>query len=52
LSVALQPFDGTIIALDIEDITSSSDNQTRIHFGLEQTAQWNTFAIRLGGFNQ
>jgi long-subunit fatty acid transport protein len=50
LGIAYKPFQSTTLALDVENITNTSNDQTRIHFGLEQTALWNMFALRLGCF--
>jgi long-subunit fatty acid transport protein len=50
LGLAYHPFKSTLLSLDVENITNTSNDQTRIHFGLEQTALWNTIAIRLGCF--
>jgi hypothetical protein len=50
LGISYKPFQSTTLALDVENITNTSNDQTRIHFGLEQTALWNTFALRMGCF--
>ncbi len=48
--IAYHPFQSTILSADIEAITNSNNDQTRIHFGFEQSALWNTVAVRLGCF--
>ncbi len=48
--IAYHPFKSTLISTDVEAITNSSNDQTRIHFGFEQSALWNTVAVRLGCF--
>jgi hypothetical protein len=42
----------TLLAVDVEVITADDAdlNQTRYHFGFEQTALWNVVALRLGAF--
>lgn len=50
LGIAYHPFKSTLISADVEAITNSSNDQTRIHFGFEQSALWNTVAVRLGCF--
>ncbi len=50
LGIAYHPFKSTLISADVEAITNSSNDQTRIHLGLEQSALWNTVAVRLGCF--
>ncbi|MGD8399836.1 MAG: hypothetical protein PVH64_02705 [Bacillota bacterium] len=50
LGVAYQPFKYTLLAADVEHITDSANDQTRLHFGLEQNALWNLLSLRLGGY--
>jgi hypothetical protein len=50
LGLAYHPFKSTLISADLETITNSGNDQTRIHLGVEQSALWNTIAIRLGCF--
>jgi long-subunit fatty acid transport protein len=50
LGVAYRPFKHTLLAADVERITNSSNDQTRLHVGLEQNALWNLLSLRLGYF--
>jgi hypothetical protein len=50
LGVAYRPFKHTLLAADVEHITDSANDQTRLHFGLEQNALWNLLSLRLGGY--
>lgn len=50
LGMAYRPFDTTTLAIDVESITNTSNDQIRIHAGLEQTALWDFFALRVGYF--
>jgi hypothetical protein len=51
LGVALRPFEHTLLAVDFESITNSSNDQTRLHVGMEQTALWNLLAFRAGYYS-
>lgn len=50
--VAFRPMKTMLLAMDAEIITADDPdlNQTRFHFGFEQTALWNVVALRLGAF--
>lgn len=50
LGIAYRPFETTLLALEVESITNTSNDQTRFHVGLEQTALWDFIALRLGCF--
>lgn len=52
VGLAYRPYKSSLLAVDAEIITSDdvSFNQTRLHFGFEQTALWNVVALRLGAF--
>ncbi len=50
LGISYRPFETTLLAADVENITNTSNDQTRFHFGLEQTALWDVLALRLGCF--
>lgn len=50
LGISYRPFETTLLAADVESITNTSNDQTRFHFGLEQTALWDVIALRLGCF--
>ncbi len=50
LGFAYRPFETTMLAADVESITNTNNDQTRFHFGLEQTALWDVLALRLGCF--
>ncbi|HBF38615.1 MAG TPA: hypothetical protein DDW50_15010, partial [Firmicutes bacterium] len=50
LGLAYRPFETTTLAADIESINNTSDDQIRIHLGMEQTALWDVIALRLGCF--
>jgi hypothetical protein len=51
LGVAFRPFEHTLLAVDFESITNSSNDQTRLHVGMEQTALWNLLALRAGYYS-
>lgn len=50
--LAFSPLKTMLLAFDVEVITADDValNQTRYHFGFEQTALWNAVALRLGAF--
>jgi hypothetical protein len=48
--LAFRPFKHTLLAADVENITDSDNDQTRLHAGLEQNALWNLLSLRLGYF--
>lgn len=50
--LAFRPMESMLIAVDAEIIAADDSelNQTRFHFGFEQTALWNVVALRLGAF--
>ena len=50
--LAFRPTKTMLLAFDVEVITADDAvlNQTRYHFGFEQTALWNAVALRLGAF--
>jgi hypothetical protein len=50
VGLAYWPSETTLLAVDVESITNTSNDQTRIHVGLEQTALWDVIALRLGCF--
>jgi hypothetical protein len=50
LGLAFRPFKHTLLAADLENITDSANDQTRLHVGLEQTVLWNLLSLRLGYF--
>ena len=50
LGISYRPFETTLLAADVESITNTSNDQIRIHAGLEQTALWDVIALRLGCF--
>ena len=50
LGLAFKPFKHTLLAADLENITDSTNDQTRLHVGLEQNALWNLLSLRLGYF--
>jgi hypothetical protein len=50
LGIAYHPYEATLIAADLETITGSDNDQTRVHVGFEQKMLWDSVAIRLGGF--
>lgn len=50
LGVVYQPFESTLLALDIDQIETDYKDFVRIHFGLEQSLLSKTVAIRLGAY--
>ena len=53
LGISYQPFKSTLLAWDVEVISSDDDpdlNQTRLHLGFEQNLLWHILALRLGAF--
>jgi len=52
VGVSYRPFKNTLLAGDIQkcDARLFTKEQTRIRIGLEQTALWNIFALRLGAY--
>lgn len=54
LGVAFNPYKSLTVAVDAEMIDASGDtnDQTRFHIGLEQTALWKSIALRLGAYTK
>jgi hypothetical protein len=48
LGLAYHPFEQTLLAVDLEDITNSTDDQVKIHAGLEQSVFSGVLKLRAG----
>ena len=54
LGTSYRPYKSGLLAADVEIISADDPDlsQTRLHLGFEQTALWNSIAVRLGAFTE